>query len=1649
MAPMRGLWVLLLVLYLDSANSQWGLSFGWFWGNLEDLKSSTVESGVVKSSSYIPGSRTKTSLFGNGDGSSSEEDSFAILSSIVDRQERNTPLRPRNGKGLGKKKRLRKYRKRNKALRRTQQYRKGLQAIRKKYNNHVRRKYSNRPYKEENKYTQQNREPIKYGSHTNPSTSQGRQKTTTLEDIVSGIHGSQGTINPTESGPQSSRPVPPGKQKSTTLEEIVNGNYDSQSSINPTEYGPQSNSHGTQKASTLEEIISGSHGIPSPSVIPGTQSNGQTILRSQPQGRNPNVIRKNSRNVSNRAGNIGTTSRGELEVEHGNETEATDAPESEGRTTLPTTTTTEFTTPEVEYEKEYYDGMDLFGFGPDPFYSNLGLSRGDNIYENGFTTPLTKTQQENRNSNAKTQSKGQTLNTQASPLKSNDVAAKDLETAPHSAHDSQNNKTVSNGSNNNIKDFKKGESSPASLPAVTEHASAHSTSAVHPQQNKNLSKDVDIHSQRSLSRKPQTVSIPKEAENRYLMKHGKVPHKQQQEKTDNQFNLHADHPQAWKSYDIVNPQQHLLTDSRSNIQSSKSVSSGPTNVKPTQYQMSDSSTPSIESQSLSKIAWKSSKGSDFTVGKNNGQKTNQEVNKEGITSFDKQFRNNQNVQTYNRVGSGRTNYIERNSFQTSGVQAHSPPAHGGKSSIHNNSIMKGNDQGTSLPLRGSDAGGGANNANPSPGDNITNGKNGKKINALFLTPAQKAKKNSEYSSKIEKTWVDGFLPDKNSINEQSVKGIDPSHKNIKGNEPGPKTINSLFSLTETASEDKNAQLQQYRKQSIASKPSVPPRVHSSEMHNSASSNTISVVPKVRNINDSKQNYISSNTQSKPNLDTAIKKRPMSTLSHMSSSVTAIPSHIPQSSWDRSVNDRMSHKYGKPILGGGKSATMADHHRKDSIKDIRRLNVDKTENIKVFDRIKQRGINTQESANGVHRIPTTSDTLIIPSKSRISIVADIKNDIHQSKPHKTSSFVENTSTKDQTKAQLNEAPLNTPQKVKPPNLISEGFPSRMNKVSSNNTAEETEIIPDIPGQGDVHIKLPEIPTRLTKALGQRDRTNSHQKSPPAPPVVVEQIQIPNKSTFSFPNSNKTQEAKSTSIDGTLANLQRPEETANKLKLTLLETEQKPHTRVAAPNAVKSNKRQETKKKIIQAQDIQLIPYSNAIPLDKIMRKQQNHFRKSPSIHSSTNMHGLGKRYDKPVNRHSKSNTIEKHPRNKADFNHKSSVTFRLTSAEVMNTPNKKERKRPLLTTNKFLNQNHMNSTKVHHKRTGGGRNIIPEMKFQINKKTPSGKITSPNAREYQSSPVKIEKITKHPKVSLLSKYQKKPMQKSELNAIVGIKRISPMGYNKQAANDKKYRQNHPNGLSNSNGLKKMVGSGRRFNIKPKAVVTDSPKKTTPVGENEFEQEMNGPANKVKPSGGLKTTFNPATENEIEVGGITTLRSSSSSTSPISVSGETESEGEEQTMTSKIQQTTEQSTSTQQDEMEYEYEYEYSTTTDVNGRMGSDRDPSVVGTAGDNIFSGSWKDAARQNAREIALEMEGTWTAVNASVIGRQNTCPSYKMRYQRNAVVFDTIDEQCRIIITWNKRQQREQVKEKLWWGINTYYRSRSVYVPVVTYVDLR
>lgn len=86
----------------------------------------------------------------------------------------------------------------------------------------------------------------------------------------------------------------------------------------------------------------------------------------------------------NCVGNIGIILCGELEVEYGNEIEVIDVLELEGWIILLIIIMIEFIILEVEYEKEYYDGMDLFGFGFDFFYFNFGLFRGENIYENGF-----------------------------------------------------------------------------------------------------------------------------------------------------------------------------------------------------------------------------------------------------------------------------------------------------------------------------------------------------------------------------------------------------------------------------------------------------------------------------------------------------------------------------------------------------------------------------------------------------------------------------------------------------------------------------------------------------------------------------------------------------------------------------------------------------------------------------------------------------------------------------------------------------------------------------------------------------------------------------------------------------------------------------------------------------------------------------------------------------------------------------------------------------------------------------------------------------------------------------------------------------------------------------------------------------------------
>nr|XP_022322641.1 uncharacterized protein DDB_G0288805-like [Crassostrea virginica] len=351
MAQKNGLGILFLSLFLliGAVECQWGLGFGWFWGNLEDLKTSEVESGVVKSSSHIPGTQSETPLLGDGE-SSSEEDLLETLSSVVGKQKsiKRSSYRSRDSMLATRKKRIRKNRRRNKNMQRRQKYRKSLQAVRKRYNDYVRRKYGKLPQGTRAEQT----DKLQTGHENSHSFSQSKKQTSVLEELVSASHDGKSILD------------------------VLGKSPDTQTS----NFSPSSSQRNASPTNDKTSNV-------------GSMSNGI----------------------------IETTTTGELEAEYENETETTDAPEQEGQTTVPTTITTELTTQETEYEQEYYENTDMLGFGPDVLesYLNLGVEQFENNENNSSAT------------NTLTQ-KSRALNTQASPLKSNDVAAKDLEKTPQS-----------------------------------------------------------------------------------------------------------------------------------------------------------------------------------------------------------------------------------------------------------------------------------------------------------------------------------------------------------------------------------------------------------------------------------------------------------------------------------------------------------------------------------------------------------------------------------------------------------------------------------------------------------------------------------------------------------------------------------------------------------------------------------------------------------------------------------------------------------------------------------------------------------------------------------------------------------------------------------------------------------------------------------------------------------------------------------------------------------------------------------------------------------------------------------------------------------------------------------------------------------------
>ncbi|XP_062579678.1 putative mediator of RNA polymerase II transcription subunit 26 [Saccostrea cucullata] len=1135
----------------EAVHCQWGLSFGWFWGNLEDLKSSTVEAGVVKSSSYIPGSKTETNLFDDSDSSSSEEDSVAIVSSIVDQQKRrraNHRSGRRGSKRPGKGKRLRKYGRRNKNyqnsqgriknFRKSQQRQRQIQKLRKKYNDHIRKKYGKKALKSVGMDSKQWAQNENATGEKYPSKSLQKEQTSFLEEIVN----------------------------------------------------PSSSHQSPSKASPDHENT--------PSAKQSSKSNIQGIKS------NTNKMSiKSSQKI-----NVQTPATNKQEVEHENET--TDAPEAEDKSTIPTTTTADMTTQESEYEQDYFGFMDLFGLDQDvynfPSFPEGQSTDNFNNNNNNFS-PESSVGSQPAGSDKPKAGVGRGLNTQASPLKSNDVTMQELEKSPQSILSATANKTE--GENfHKSGGIKMKESNLDSISTVVKEPALQARTDLQTKKGKpsgNLS--LKQKSSYGTSQNKQTVSIPIEAEKRFLKNKYKLPTVSDPAKNDKSFNLHVDHPQAWKSYDIINPKPNILKPFKSNEQQQGLAS---VTGKTTHEQAP------INMETSKNIL--SNRGTFHT----NTNSDHQQVNNNLITG------NKESRIRSNTVGKlPGSNVVETNNLNVNkNVQQYS-----NRKSITANNLSRVHQMGKTLDSQR--IGNNLNNkenkkVQTKPGDNIVNGKNGKKINALFPSTVRKSTTwKPNFSSKIEKTWVDAFLPDKSTAkisNQQPSR--DPS-KNAS-NSPmyrgkvAPKKIDSLFSLSQTASQGKNVQLNRLEKHAVISKPIISPEIYPS------GSKGRKITPSL-----SKPAGTVSFKENAPNTekDNSLKKRPISTLSHMPTSVTAIPSDISKSSWDGSINDRMSYKYKN---------SQAKTNKMDM--NLSQL----TSNIESRQQVKPSFTKTLSAKN----ITNPPKPLNLPYPN----VPDNK--------FKTGV---NSVSKFPGKGQS--------QPPKPPNIISEGFPSRVKKQSSTKTDTEVDIYPDIPSQGNVHIKLPEIPTRLTKELGQREMTNSHQKSPPEPPIVLDQIEVPTNSVFSYSNSSNDENRlslSSASIDGRLANINRPPPPAKKLQLTLLETEQKPDSKMVAPNSAGLSHSRRAQSKMIQAQNIQLIPYSNAIPMKQALKggNKQNEMRKLSQI--ETKSYFGRKRYDKPTRDHGfssmQSNMIEKQSRipTRSNLHHKSynPDNFRINSAE---------------------------------------------------------------------------------------------------------------------------------------------------------------------------------------------------------------------------------------------------------------------------------------------------------------------------------------------------------------------------------------------------
>ncbi|KAL5019623.1 hypothetical protein ScPMuIL_002515 [Solemya velum] len=108
-------------------------------------------------------------------------------------------------------------------------------------------------------------------------------------------------------------------------------------------------------------------------------------------------------------------------------------------------------------------------------------------------------------------------------------------------------------------------------------------------------------------------------------------------------------------------------------------------------------------------------------------------------------------------------------------------------------------------------------------------------------------------------------------------------------------------------------------------------------------------------------------------------------------------------------------------------------------------------------------------------------------------------------------------------------------------------------------------------------------------------------------------------------------------------------------------------------------------------------------------------------------------------------------------------------------------------------------------------------------------------------------------------------------------------------------------------------------------------------------------------------------------------------------------------------------------------------------------------GRGFLTPNWRFAARAETHEVAEETsEGAWRSLNATQFGNTTgICPAFTMQNSGNTLVLETIKDRCKILISWYSRQVPYLISRDYWWGTMTFRDSRTIYEPLVSFIDLR